>query len=330
MIRLGMIGSGFMGRTHIDAFSKSNYVGEIHLLTKLPDQGEALRAEHAKVVSMTTDDDEFFARNLDAVDICTPTPIHAPLIRRAIAAGCHILCEKPLCLDHDEAVALVREAEAAKRSFMVAHVIRFWPEYAHLREVIKAGPLGALRSLRMERYSPLPVWGDWFKDLSASGGTLYDLHIHDVDYAVHALGVPRKLSSRGRKEQGIAYLDQESVLAFPGGARVSIYASYDHPATMPFRMQYRALFEKGCLDYDIWREEPLIEYTDEGRQVVPARSEPNGYDLECDYFAKCVAEGKPPSFSSAASSAETLRMLKLIEQSADDDGAWIDVQHSQG
>lgn len=326
MIRLGMIGSGFMGRTHVEAFSKSNYVGGIHLLTKLPEQGGALRAEFDKVASVTTDEDEFFANRLDAVDICTPTPTHGPLIRRAIAEGCHILCEKPLCLDPAEAARLVGEAEAAGLSFMAAHVIRFWPEFQHLHEVIRSGALGPLRFLRMERYSPLPAWGDWFANLSASGGTLYDLHIHDVDYAATVLGHPLKVSSTGRKADGIAYLDIETSLAFQDGARASIYASYDHPSSTPFRMQYRALFAEGCLDYDIWREEPLVEYTDGGRKAVPIAGDLNGYDRECAYFARCVSEGSSPVLSSATSAVQTLRLLKLIEESADQSGAWLDVK----
>jgi predicted dehydrogenase len=315
-MRVGLIGTGFMGKTHAAAHLASGLVDELHVLALDAAQGEAFRAK-VPAATISTSLDEFLALPLDAVDICTPTPTHAPLVRRALAAGKHVLCEKPLSLDPKEAMALAREAKDSGLLFMVAQVIRFWPEYEFLHGAIRGGELGALVSLRMERYSPLPRWGDWFARLGDSGGALYDLHIHDVDFVLHALGEPAAVSALGRKEQGAAYLDIHTLMRAPGGASVSIYGSYDQPASVPFRMAYRALFEEGAIDYDCWRTTSVTVRLAGGTEEKSFAGQPDGYHNECRHFAECVRDGREPKRATAESAAHTIALLQRIERAAD-------------
>ncbi|MEK6572057.1 MAG: Gfo/Idh/MocA family oxidoreductase, partial [Bacteroidota bacterium] len=165
----------------------------------------------------------------------------------------------------------------------------------------------------------------WFSELPKSGGALFDLHVHDIDCVRYLLGEPNRLSSVGHKRDDLAYTDIHSTLQFEDGIYATAYASYDFPRAMPFRMGYRALFERGYIDYDTWRQPTLRHYGEMKEQPVDLRDLPSGYEAECDYFARCVVEGKPPALSTAESSSKTIFLLECISESADQFGKWIDV-----
>lgn len=329
MICVGIIGSGFMGSTHIAAFEKCELVDRIKVLTvpQSKEQAGKLMSEYGKVVSVETDADKFFASGVDAIDICTPTSTHAEFVRKAISLNKPVLCEKPLTLDSSLGAELVGEARDVNVTLMVAQVMRFWPEYKFLTDMIKAKAFGKLRNISMLRYSPMPGWGanQWFRDLKVSGGTLFDLHIHDIDYLQFVLGKPKRLSGLGYKSNELAYTDITTTLGFGENIRASVYASYEMPAKVPFRMGYRALFEDGLLDYDLLRYEPLKYYKGDEEKTIDLSSEPNGYEQECEYFVRCVTDGKSPELSAAASSLETIKILELIFDSAEQNGKWIEL-----
>ena len=329
MICVGLIGSGFMGRAHSAAYEKCELVDKVKILTIQAslEQAEELMGEYKKVVSVETDAKIFLASGVDVIDICTPTPSHAELIRQAINLNKPTLCEKPLTLESCLGEELVEEARQAGVIFMVAQAMRFWPEYKYLADIIKTRTLGQLRNISMFRYSPKPGWGvgQWFKDLKVSGGALFDLHIHDIDYLQSAMGIPKRLSAVGYKSQDIAYTDIASVLDFSDGFYASVYASYDMPASVPFHMGYRALFENGLLDYDTWRDDPLKCYQGNEETIIDLSTEPNGYEQECEYFIRCAANAKTPELSTAESSLKTIKILEHIVDSAEQQGKWMEL-----
>lgn len=330
MIRVGIIGVGYMGRTHCDAYDKCDTVNGLRLLTRplSRHKAEELARENPKVISIEEDPKQFFQSDIDAVDICTPTLTHAQFIRQAIRARKAILCEKPLALSFSLCRELVDEANRAGLPFMVAQVLRFWPEYRYCKNTLEAGSLGELRSISMVRYSSAPTWAEWFSDLAKSGGALFDLHVHDIDYLRFLLGEPRRLSSLGHKKNGLAYTDIHTGLQFENGVYATAYASYDFPQATPFRMGYRALFEKGYLDYDCWQRPMLKQYEEMKERDVDLKLEPNGYESECDYFVRCVIEGKSPLLSTAESAAKTIYLLERISESADQSGKWINLSNN--
>jgi len=91
---------------------------------------------------------------------------------------------------------------------MVAHVFRFWPEYVVLKKIYDSGRYGPLRSGIMHRLGSIPKmsWNNWMQDEPRSGGVLYDLHIHDLDFLVHSFGVPDKVTPYRNKQPGQDYL----------------------------------------------------------------------------------------------------------------------------
>src|SRR5207248_5673184 len=130
----------------------------------------------------TTDLDAAIADpEIDAVDICLPTPIHRATAERALGRGAHVLLEKPIALALEDADAIVEAAARSGRIFMVGLVLRFWPEYVELQRRVASGELGGPRAVNAHRLSPPADWNEWMADRSQSGGTPVDLMIHDFD-----------------------------------------------------------------------------------------------------------------------------------------------------
>src|ERR1700692_4636515 len=124
-MRVGVLGRGFMGRTHLEA------------LHEIPDVEVAAERDIAKMIADPT---------VDAVDICLPTNLHASVALEALRAGKHVLVEKPMALDVETSWQMIARAKKQKRVLMVAQVLRFLPAYVALREVLASSRIGAPRS----------------------------------------------------------------------------------------------------------------------------------------------------------------------------------------
>src|SRR4051812_13751428 len=133
---------------------------------------------------------------VDAVDVCLPTPLHRSATEAALAAGKHVLLEKPIALTVEDADAIVAAAAATDRVFMVGMVLRFWPEYVELQRRIEARELGRPLAVQASRLSPPADWNEWMADHAQSGGPAVDLMIHDFDQLNWLLGEPRRVFAR--------------------------------------------------------------------------------------------------------------------------------------
>jgi predicted dehydrogenase len=131
--------------------------------------GPALAADLG--VAYADDYDAVWEWRPDAVVICSENRGHRELVLRAAAEGAHILCEKPLGVDPDEAAEMVRAADAAGVVLMTAFPVRFSPAYAELRSTLRAGLLGDIVSIAATNCGGLPVGlRSWFVEKERSGG----------------------------------------------------------------------------------------------------------------------------------------------------------------
>ncbi|MFO0956476.1 MAG: Gfo/Idh/MocA family oxidoreductase [Isosphaeraceae bacterium] len=210
MIRVGIVGLGFMGRMHYRCWSslsgaKVTAVCESNPKT-LAAAGEAVSgnvsgaADRIDLESLRvfSDLDEMLkSGQVDAVSITLPTFLHADATVKALNAGLHVLCEKPMALSVEDCDRMIAAAESSGKALQIGHCIRFWPEYAVARDLIRGGRYGKLVAASFRRYSAMPGWSpdSWFADESRSGGQPLDLHIHDTDYVHFLAGMPESVSS---------------------------------------------------------------------------------------------------------------------------------------
>ena len=134
MVKVGVIGAGGMGLMHSQCYSLlpgAKFVGIADI--RKEKAAECQKKFNTKFYDYA--EDLLNNSEVDVVDICLPTYLHPELVIKAATAGKSVICEKPIALKVEDADRMVEAAEKHKVIFMVAQVIRFWPEYMRLKEI---------------------------------------------------------------------------------------------------------------------------------------------------------------------------------------------------
>lgn len=304
IVNAGVIGMGFMGRTHVAAYEFARHSGYPCKLLAICDQDVARLVHTAPAqgnlkqscgenlfdpenVRTFTDIDAILDDpEIQLVSICTHTDSHADLAIRALEKGKHVLVEKPVAVRWQD-VARVRDAaRKASALCMPAFCMRFWPGWSWLKQVIVEGTYGAVRSAVFERLASPPGWApNFYRDSARSGGALVDLHIHDADFVRWCFGPPDAVSSSGS-------LDHVTTLYryARGPKHVVAEGGWDHTPGFPFKMRFVVAFEAATAEFDSGREPPLVLARDGELNPVPLESI-TGWDLEIRHIVHVIAEG---------------------------------------
>lgn len=297
MLKIGVVGVGGISRSHIAAWTKMDDAQ----LTALCDVRPEMMEKYPDIPHYTDFEEMLEKENLDILDICLPTYLHADYAVKAMEKGIHVLCEKPISLKREDVARVYGTAKAHNVCFMVAQVLRFWTEYEFVKEVYEDGRYGKLLSGHMSRLGNCPKWSwdGWMRDESRSGLTPYDLHIHDLDYMVYTFGAPKRVQTNRSKRPEQDYL--QAVYQFDGFF-ISAEASW-YDAAYPFGAKFRFQFEKAVVTNE---GNGLTIYESSGNILTPmavpedgdtgAISLPktNAYANEIRYFTDCVKDGRFP------------------------------------
>ncbi len=257
-VRVGVVGSGFMGATHATAWRAEG--ATVTLWS--PDPGRARAAAQSLGISAAPDLESLLA-DVDVVDVCTPTDSHRPMVLAAAAAGRHVVCEKPLALTVADARAMVEACEAAGVRLLVAHVLRYVAEYALAKAVVDRGDIGDPAVLRLKRaaFRPRKPAGHWLFDPARSGGMAFDLLIHDIDFARWVAGeVTRVYAWSAGIERPERPLDHAFLtLSHESGAISQLTGSwaYGEPT---FRTALEIAGSHGLIAYDSERSQPTLSF----------------------------------------------------------------------
>jgi predicted dehydrogenase len=324
MLRIGIIGMGFMGRTHYEAYQKIPGVKVAAIADLDPNRaagnlaGSGGNLQTGALTQLPMNEirgtqnfaDLLDAADLDIIDICTPTPLHAQMVTRALAAGKHVISEKPLARTIADGQQIVDAVAKARTFHMPAMCMRFWPQWAWLKETVADQRYGKVLAATFRRVTS-PLTG-WFLDGKQCGGAILDLHIHDTDFINYLFGPPAKVFSRGHtKVTG----EIDHVLTHYLYDNIPLVAAEGSWALQPgfgFRMQYTVNFENATADFDLARDEPRHVIQDGKKNAIACAPEA-GYDLELRYFVNCVQTNQRPTIVTAA---DGLVALKIIDAEA--------------
>jgi len=256
---------------------------------------------------------------VDAVDICLPTILHAPVAIAALRMGKHVLVEKPMALDPESCAGMLAAARSADRVLMVAQVLRFFPMYKALHESVRSGGLGAPRFAAFRRRCAAPAWSEWLADPKQSGGGAFDLLIHDVDMCLWLFGKPEWVSATGPEAlaSGIDVLAAE--LHYPGGWSAFITGGWHHPKAYPFTMEYTVVMDGGTLDYSSQGRAPAL-YGADGCEKPLSMPDTDGYSAEIEYFIGCCNSQQKPEACLPEESATAVAMMRLLLESRSRNG----------
>jgi len=312
-IKIGIFGAGSMARKHLEAYralKNAKVVGvagaRLWNLKKIASEFDTEPYEESAVL----------LRKIDAADICLPTFLHESAVLAAADAGVHVICEKPIALDPRAAERMIDAARRARVTFMVAHCLRFWPEYTFLRQAAADRRFGSLLSFYGWRYTALPAWSSrgWLLDDSKSGGPIVDLHIHDADMALFLFGRPNAVRASEISTELVRSVASEFI--YENGPSARADAGWFMSKIYPFSMGYRAVFEKAVLDYHS-RNTPRLTLLLPGKTPAnPRLAESDGYREELRYFLKCVGECSRPSVGSAEDALDSLRAALAARRAA--------------
>lgn len=251
------------------------------------------------------------SEDLDAVNICTHVNLHYEMTKTALLHDKHVFVEKPFCLNIRQAEELVNLAAQRNKILMVGHVVRFMPPYQQLKKWIDTGEFGKLKFLSLSRFCGLPSWGQWreknVKELS--GGALFDLVIHDIDYANYILGMPSGIRCSYLPGE---YTSHDYVSAMwsykENDVHVKIEGGFTFHANFPFQASYMAQFEKASVLFTTMKGD-IIQIADNSTlKEIPAGDGGDGYFNEINYFAQCIKTNSQPEDCTPASSLQALEL----------------------
>ena len=318
-VRVGLIGVGGMGGCHFYNYEK---IKDAELVA-VCDVRENVAKEKVgdRNIKIYTDYNKMIKHeDLDMIDICTPSFLHADMAVKLLKKGYHVLCEKPMTLNTRDAKRVAAIANQSEKNFMVAHVVRFMAPYAYLRNVIETKELGRLIRLEMKRISSIPQWSweDWMRDEKLSGGVTTDLSIHDFDFVQSVLGMPDKLNSY-RYQMTNNNDTVVTSMIYDGDILVTCEGTW-YNTSIPFDASFTAVFQNGYVELNkgklVKNGKPVelnkeeVENVDLGINV----GNDDGYLIEMSYFVNCIKEGKKPSFVTPDSSAQSVVLADLIKK----------------
>lgn len=318
MVRVILVGCGFMGRMHSLVYDLLPNAEVVAVADIELDRAQRFGVDLG-VPAFSSLTDAISLMEADVVDICLPTYLHRDSTIEALRAGFHVLCEKPMALNPSDCDDMMRVSEETGQRLMVAHCIRYWPEYAELKRLVNTGELGALKSLSLLRYGEFPHWSwqNWLGNPELSGGAAVDMHIHDTDFALYLLGEPLEMrSSVVLDEHGPSHIF--TTMRYPNEVIVHSEGGWNMPKGTQFKMAFRAVFENGAAIMDggpltILRNDRIPE--EFAVESMPTKGGGNindlgGYYHQIKDFVNCIESGRPFEVTTPESARLSLNFVR--------------------
>jgi UDP-N-acetylglucosamine 3-dehydrogenase len=295
-MRIGVVGAGFIGAIHLSAYANMPEVEVVGVADALPETA-ATGAAIAGARAYPSYEDLIAAEEVDVVDVCLPTAFHRELALMAARDGKHVILEKPMARNLEDAEAIIEAFDGNAQRLFVGHVVRFFPEFARIKAMIGAGDLGTVGVARASRRSPfLTGWNDWYADWRMSGGVLLDLVIHDFDFLRWALGEVERVYARGVLGREYNRLDYSLVtLRFESGAIAHVEGQWGYPGPFNYSMEVAGSRALVMIDSS---EPPPVQLlggamdSGESPDVAIGKSP---FQTELEHFVRCIVTGEEPA-----------------------------------
>ncbi len=323
MLRIALIGSGFIGNTHADAVLNTAGL-ELAVIVDISEQAGKKAAEKFGCKYYSDAEEMLQKETIDIVDVCLPTYLHERYVLLAAKYQKHVLCEKPFALTLEACIRMTEACEKASVKFMIAQAARWVPELIEVKKFADTRQLGDLRLFFVSRLAQHPDWTTWHRDPNKSGGCLFDFHTHDIDYLYSLFGPPQKVFAVGWKSPTGCWNHVISTLIFKSGVKAVAEASLEMVGNYPFTILMRLTGDKGTLEYSLKAgfnienmssaQTHLLFFEDQATPVSLETITRDPYQFEIEVFANAILNNSkvpiPPR-----DSIEIMKIVHCLQRS---------------
>ena len=329
MLRIGIVGLGFMGKMHFRCYNSLNNVEIIAICdadtSRLQDNsgtaGNISGAEDdldLRNIALYSDLSKMLAEGeLDALSIASPTFLHASQTIEALNAGVHVFCEKPMALNSDDCREMAEVAKQSGKTLQIGHCIRFWPEYVQAKEIIDSQKYGKVLAATFQRLSLTPTWSwdNCFLDGKRSGGAMLDLHIHDADYVHYVFGMPKEVFSRGVMGPSGEFDHTVTQYLYGSDCVITAEGGWIMAPGFGFEMSFKIMLEKATLVYSSAQEPTFRIFPIDGETIIPEIPSGDGYSFEIQHFVDILSGKVVPSIITPEQSGDSVKIIEAEKES---------------
>lgn len=346
MIRVGVVGLGKMGLSHLSLFNAHPDVE----VGGVCDSTAYLLSVLGKYTGLQTFSDYrtmIDDATLDAVVISTPSVMHASMVRAALEAGLHVFCEKPFCLDPEDSQVLTALAEERSLVTQVGYHYRYVGTFAEVKRLLELSAIGRVTHVLAEAYGPVvlkPQGMTWRSKKNQGGGSLYDYAAHPLNLLDWYLGSPEKVSGSVLNPVFSKETDDEvcSTLVYPDGATAQLSVNWSDESQRKMTTKLTLWGTQGRISADrqevqvFLRDQALpppgyrsgwnVKYTTELTNEVWFYLRGEEYSAQVDDFVARVQARRTAGLNDFSSAAATDRTISLL---VDDAAAFASAAPSQ-
>lgn len=331
MQHIGIIGLGFMGKMHFETYQSMAGAAKVVAIADtdpVKRSGDwsgiggniattGAKTDLSGITMYENGMDLIKDPNVDIVDITLPTYMHSEYTLAGFAAGKHVICEKPMALDYQQAKGMAAAAKKAGKRLFIGMCIRFWPAYREARNIMLSGKYGPVKTAKFTRISSLPTWSwdGWLQDYPRSHLSVLDFHIHDADFVAHTFGLPKAVTAHATGLQKQGYDHIVTSYDYGDGKLVVAEGAWEYAPGYPFSMTFDIHMKDASLRLGPDGKLMLYPMSGSGEQEVKV-APGSGYEHELKTYIECVEKGSDTDLISPDSAAETVRMIEAEAKSA--------------
>ena len=329
MLRIGIVGWGFMGKMHFRCYKSATNVEVTAICDADAKQlqnssgvaGNISGAEDdldLSNISLYSDLSKMLAEEkLDALSIASPTFLHASQTIEALNVGVHVFCEKPMALNSGDCREMAEVAKQSGKTLQIGHCIRFWPEYVQAKEIIDSQKYGKVLAATFQRLSLTPTWSwdNCFLDGKRSGGAMLDLHIHDTDYVQYVFGMPKEVFSRGVIGPSGEFDHTVTQYFYGNDCVITAEGGWIMAPGFGFEMSFKIMLEKVTLVYSSAQEPTFRIFPIDGETIIPEIPTGDGYSFEIQHFVDTLSGKAVPSIITPEQSGDSVKIIEAEKES---------------
>ena len=326
MIKVVIIGCGRIAQNHIAALKQIDDAVIAGVCDHTEEKAKQL-AEELGCRGYVDVDRMLSEVRPDAAVICVPTFVHEEYVKKCANKKVNVLCEKPLERTSGACRRMLDAVEESGIIFMAAQVVRFWPGFVEIKEMMDRHEFGTVYSMRFRRVTSRDdAIAKWLNIPRLGGGAIHDMLVHDVDFIRYVAGPFESGYANATKDESGCYNNVMANIVCKNGIHASAEASFTMQTGYPFSFSAGVIASEATLEYS-YHAGIRIADTDEqessmtiwrkgiGQETIKIKEE-DAFLRQMRYFLSCVRENRKPSLITPEESYEVIRMIDALHESA--------------